>query len=125
MQKAEAQQLLLKIIEYAEKGKSTEFHLITSWQNFRICRQNRRTTELIIRALNVAADNLFRDYCRDVSAGTTNVNKLLAFSQLQNITAFYKKDLDTLKCMLDEYDDYLGKGHFWYSFLGGERDIWN
>lgn len=122
MQKTEAQQLLLKIIEYAQQNRAIEFHLITSWNDFKICRRNARATKLIIRALKASADSLFNTYLDTVKAGTQNINRLLAYSKLQSVLAFYEKDLTILQQMLDEYDTYLGQGHFWYSFLGGERE---
>ena len=125
MQKDEAQQILLKIIEYAQKGELTKFHLITSWSNFKVCWQNIKATKLVIRALKATANNLFKDYLKEITLGTQNIERLLAYVSVQNTIAFYEQDLAILQRMFDEYDEYLGKGHFWYSFLGGERDIWN
>ncbi len=122
MQDTEAQQLLLDILTYAEEDRSIEFRLIKSWNEFRFCRQNAGSTKLVIRALRSAAAGLFKTYCKEVSTGSADFTKLLAYSQLQDVIAFYERDLDTLKRMLDEYDEYLGQGHFWYSFLGGERN---
>jgi hypothetical protein len=75
--------------------------------------------------LEISAKSLFKEYCKDVIAGISDVNKLLAHSQILDIIAFYKNELNTLRQMIDDYDEYLGDGHFWYSFLGGQRDIWN
>lgn len=123
MQDTEAQELLLEILNQAEEGKSIEFHLIISWAEFRFYLQTFRSTKLVIKVLKDATANLFKSYCREVSAGSADFTQLLAFSQLQDTIIFYERDLATLKRMLDEYDEYLGHGHFWYSFLGGERDI--
>ena len=122
MHDTEAQQLLLDILTYAEEDRSIEFRLITSWNEFRFYRQNAGSTKLVIRALRSAAAGLFKTYCKEVSTESADFTKLLAYSQLQDVIAFYERDLDTLKRMLDEYDEYLGQGHFWYSFLGGERN---
>ena len=124
MQQTEAQQLLFDIIEYA-KNPNTGFTFITTWNEFRFYQQNRRATKLIIRTLKAAAKNLFKTYCRAIAAGSADVNKLLAFKQLEDVIAFYERELDTVERMLNEYDDYLGKGNFWYSVFGGERDLWN
>jgi len=125
MQDKEAQELLLKILEYAEEGKLIQFQLITTWHDFISYWKDYRSTKLVIKMLTKAAANLFKTYCKEVSTGSTDFTKLLAYSQLQDVIAFYERDLDTLKRMLDEYDEYLGHGHFWFSFLGGTRDIWN
>jgi hypothetical protein len=123
MQDNEAQQLLLEILSQAEEGKFTEFHLITSWAEFKFYWRSSLSTRLIIRTLEKAANNLFKAYCKKVATGSADVSELLAYSELQEVIAFYTKDLVTIRRMLDEYDEYLGHGHFWYSFLGGERDI--
>jgi hypothetical protein len=126
MQDTEAQQLLLSILELAEKGKYTEFRFITSWAEFKSYWYGYRSTKLIIKTLREASENLFKTYCREVSTGSADVNNLFAFAQLRDIIAFYEKELATVKRMLDDYDDYLGHGNFWYSFLGGERTLpWN
>lgn len=119
------QQIILNILKYAETGQLIEFHLIKSWREFKYYWQQYRSTKLIIKTLEASVKKLFNSYCKDIIARVSDVNKILAYVQLQGVIAFYKKDLNTLKKMLDEYDEYLGQGHFWHSFLGGERDIWN
>ena len=121
MQTTDVQELLLNILEQAQEGKLTEFKFITTWNEFISYWKISKSTKLVIRALRSGAKKLFKDYCSDVASGSADVNKLLTFSQLQDTIAFYENDLSTIKRMLDEYDDYLGKGNFWHSFLGGER----
>jgi hypothetical protein len=124
MQDIEAQEILLQILRQAEEGKSIEFRLIASWAEFKKYWRDYRSTKLIIRVLKESADGLFKHYCKEVATGPADFTELLAYSELLDVKAFYERDRDTLKKMLDEYDDYLGKGHFWYSFLGGERETW-
>ena len=119
----EAKQLLSDILIQAQEGQNIGFRFITSWQEFVYCWKLRRSTKLVIKTLTAAANNLFKDYCKDISSGTTDINKLLAHEQLLEVVTFYNKDMSVLKDMLDEYDKYLGQGHFWYSFLGGEREL--
>ena len=125
MQNTEAQDFLLEILKQAGEGKSIEFRLITSWAEFRFFRRSLLSTKLIVRTLRSAASRLFKQYCKDIPTGSADYLQLIAYSQLKDIISFYEKDVETLKKMLDEYDEYLGQGHFWYSVLGGERDLWN
>jgi hypothetical protein len=122
MEQTDAQELLLEILTTAEEGKSIEFRLITSWYSFINYWRDYKATKLIIRMLKESADKLFKSYCREVPTGSADFTQLLAYSQLQEVITFYERDLSTIRRMLDEYDDYLGNGHFWYSFLGGERE---
>ena len=120
----DAKELLLEILSRAQEGKFIQFRLITSWDEFIYHWQLYRSTKLIIKTLKTSASNLFKEYCQDVIVGISDVNKILAYSQLCDIIAFYERELDTLKSMLDEYDKYLGTWHtFWYAFLGGEREL--
>lgn len=123
MQNTEAQQFLLEILEQAQQGKFTEFRLLTSWYDFKNCHRTALATKLVIRLLSSSAKKLFKEYCKDITAGEQDVNKLLAYTQLCEITSFYERELDTFKRMIDEYDHYLGHGHFWHAFLGGEREL--
>jgi hypothetical protein len=121
MTDTEAKQLLLEILEQAQEGKSIKFQFIKSWAEFRYYHRLKLSTTLVIKTLKASANNLFTEYCQDVIDGISDLNKLLAYSQLRDIIAFYEKDIETLQQMLAEYDEYLGEGNFWYSFLGGER----
>ncbi len=117
-------ELILEIIDNAQKLKYIEFHYITSWAEFRHYSKLITSTKFIIRALKSSANKLFDSYCKDVIAGISAVNKLLAYSQLQDIITFYKKDLDTLRKMVNEYDEYLGNlGNLIGALLGERRDI--
>lgn len=123
MNDTESKQLLLAIIEQAQKGESLEFCYIKSWSDFRFRKQQAYSTRIIIKTLKASSNNLFKEYCQDVLVGISDINKLLAYSQLCDIIAFYENDLAILQQMLDDYDEYLGTGYFWYSLLGGKRVI--
>lgn len=125
MDNTESKQLVSEIINKAQEGKSLEFHLIKYWSEFRYYGRLASANKLIVKTLRSSANKLFKTYCKDVTAGISDVDKLLAYSQLLEIISFYEQELSTIKQMLDEYDEYLGQGHFWHAFLGGQRDIWN
>ena len=123
MNDAETTQLILDIINKAQEGRAQPFRSILYWSEFRYYRRWVISTKIIIRTLHKAANNLFKEYCRDVINEISEITKILAYSQLVDIIAFYENDLNTVQQMLDDYDEYLGNGNFWYSFLGGRRDI--
>ena len=123
MHTEEAQQLLLDIIEQAQSGQGLEFQYIRSWSEFIYRRRQLKSTKFLIRTLEISSKKLFKSYCKDVIAGISDINKLLAYSQLRDVIAFYRQDLETLECMLKDYDIYLIDGNFWQSFLGGERVV--
>lgn len=123
MTEAEVQQLILDIIERAQKADYTNFHLITSWKEFKYYMNSLKSTKIVLKVLKHSANMIFKTYCKSVAAQDSSVDQLLAYAQLSDIRTFYETDLKLIKRMLDEYDDYLGKGYFWYSFLGGEREL--
>jgi hypothetical protein len=117
----EAKQLIADIINKPQEYDQLKFKYITYWNEFIYYYKLYISTKALVKILTNSANRLFKAYCKDVTLGTSDVSKLLAYSQLQDIIAFYEADVKTMKSMLDEYDEYLGKGHFWHSFLGGER----
>lgn len=123
MNDIETKQLILDIINKAQEGKSFKFQYICSWDEFRYYNRLIKSNKLIVKTLQTSANNLFREYCNDVTSGISDVNKLLAYSQLRDVITFYEGDVDTLQKMLDEFDEYIEKGNFLYSILGGEREF--
>ncbi len=111
------------IIDKALEGKAQPFTPILYWSEFRYYYGWARSTKIIIKTLKASANNLFKNYCKDVIAGISDITKILAYTQLLNIVAFYEKDLNTVQQMLADYDEYLGEGNFWYSVFGGRREV--
>lgn len=126
MTDTETKQMTLAIIEQAQEGQLLKFHYIRSWDEFQEYTRLNRATKAVIKLLSRSANNLFKEYCKDVIAGISDVTKLAAYSQIREYIDYYIKEAETQQKMLDEYDNYLGDwGNFWHSFLGGERDLWD
>ena len=114
-------QVIQDIINRAQEGRAFPFRTIIYWSEFQYFKGYARSNKLIIKLLRTSADNLFKEYCKDVIAGISDITKLLAYAQMQDIIAFYQEELKTIQDMLDDYDEYLG--NFW-NFVGalfGER----
>lgn len=118
----ETTQVIQAIIDKAQEGKAQTFRTILYWSEFKYYHRFKKATKLIIKTLRISSKRLLKSYCEDVIAGIPDLSKLLAYSQLLDIIDFYQQDLETVQTMLTEYDNYLGEGNFWYSFLGGRRD---
>lgn len=123
MNDIETKQLILDILNKAQEGKSFKFQYIGSWHEFRYYTKLIKSNKLIVKTLQTSANNLFSEYCKDVTSGISDVNKLLAYSQLRDVITFYEDDVNTLQQMLDEFDEYVEKGNFLYTILGGEREF--
>ena len=125
MTEQETTLLIYEILNKALEGDALPFNLITCWNEFLYYLRWSRSTKIVIKTLKTSANKLFKEYCKDVIAGISDITKLLAYKQLLDVTAFYENDLATVHKMLDEYDDYLADwGNFWrHVFLRESRDI--
>lgn len=123
MQDIDTQQFLLDILERAESGKVTDFQLLRNLTQYRFCKDQRRSLDVLLTVLQRAADQLFRSYCKAVGTGTADVNQLLAYKQLIQTIEFYKRDREVLKDMAQEYEAFLSAGHFLSSLLGESRSF--
>jgi hypothetical protein len=116
--------LIQDIINKAQEGIAFPFRTIQYWEEFRYFQRYARSTKIIIRVLQTSANNLFKNYCRDVITGISDITKLLAYQQMLDIIDFYKEDLKTIQAMIDDYDEYLGNlRNFIFALLGERRCI--
>ena len=119
-----ARELIDELIKQAEEEKSIESKLITSWAEYRFYQKQERSLKAVIKILKACADATFLTYCNEIIAGESNLSRLLAYLQLQDVIAFYEQDLQTVRKMNAEYDEHLGNwGNFAKEFiLGYERE---
>ena len=123
-QEKETAELIENIISKALEGNAQEFQSILYWSDFRYYRKCATANKLLIKALKHSANKLFKEYCRTVIAGISDVTKLLAYLQLLDVVDFYVEELRTIQAMLDDYDMYLGDpSNFFNAILGGEREL--
>lgn len=121
----ETTQLTQEIINKAQEGVIRPFSTIKFWREFRYYRGLAKATKIVIKTLQVSAKKLFKEYCKDVIAGISDITKLLAYLQLLDIADYYIADLDTIQQMIKDYDDYLGNCNFLNfvrTFFGAERE---
>ena len=124
MNNQETTLIIQDIIAKAQEGEAHPFITITYWEEFRFYQRYAKSTAIIIKVLKTSADNLFKNYCRDVIAGISDITKLLAYTELLTVIAFYENELNTFKAMLNDYDEYLGNfRNFVYALFGGEREL--
>lgn len=123
MEPSDGQQIIAEIIKQAQSGKPTKFHFITTMEEYLGYYQHIDSTKVIIKVLKRAGDRLFKNYCKNVTVGVARVEELIAFTEIREITDFYKTELATFSEMVDEYKDYLRAGNFFRALMGEHRDI--
>ena len=116
--------IIQDIISKAIEGRAQQFRHILYLSEFcyycRLC----ISTEIIIRTLTRAANNLFKAYCKDVIAGISEITTLIAYQQLLDVIDFYKDDLETVQSMIEDYNDYLHDfRNFIWALLGERRSL--
>lgn len=116
--------LIQDIINRAQEGRAFPYRAIQYWEEFRYFQRYTRSTKVIIRILQVSANRLFKDYCKGVIDGISDITKLLAYEQMLDIVDFYEEELKTIKAMVDDYDEYLGNlWNFIGAILGERREV--
>jgi hypothetical protein len=117
--------IIQDIISKAIEGRAQPFRHILYLSEFCYYCRCTISTRIIIKTLTQAAENLFKEYCKDVITGISDIAKLLAYQQLLDIIDFYEDELDTINRMLADYHTYLGNlFNFVDAILGGRREIW-
>ena len=119
----ETTQIIQELINKAVENQAQPFRTILYWSEFKYYRWQARSTKVVIKILRHSAKNIFKEYCKDVIAGISDMTKLMAYLQLLDIADFYVNESDTLKAMLDDYDQYLGNfGNFVRALCGERRE---
>ena len=116
--------IIQDIINRAQEGRAFPFRAIRYWGEFRYFQRYARSTRIIIHVLRTSANKLFKEYCKGVIAGISDVTKILAYEQMLDIIAFYEEELETIQSMVDDYDEYLN--NFWNyigALFGERRDV--
>ena len=122
MPENETQQMILKIIEHAQSAKSSEFHFIRNWSEYRYYKGKSRSFRLVVNALTAGSKRLLKRYCRSIVEADGNLTTLLAYKQMLGVIAFYENEVDVLTNMINEYEAYLLTGGNWlFSILGEQR----
>lgn len=122
MTNTDFQQMILKVINYAQTNTQSKFRFICNWTEYRYFRGKRKAYKLFVNGLSKGANRLFKTYCKVIAEGSDNLNKLLAYQQMVQAVTFYRCEIDTINAMLSEYEAYLLDGNFLDSFLGNSRD---
>ena len=108
MQETEVQSIIEQLIQRALKEDYTNFHLISSWTEYKFYLQQQRSLRVVLRVLRNSANFVFKTYCSEVAKGEADFSKFLAYTQFQDYIYFYTKEYEIIKAMNDEYDEYLG-----------------
>lgn len=120
---SEVRQVVGKLLDHARTDTQIEFIKILNWREYSFYQEQLESLKVVCRILRRSAKRLFSNYCKAVSIGAADSTKLTAYAQLNEILAFYEKDLSTVSDMIYEYEKYLiDHNRFIWALLGNRRD---
>ena len=121
MQEIDVQDIITQIILQAQSGEHTEFQKIQTWAEYFYYLGQKRSLKAVIKILKVCAKCTLNSYCDDILEGCTDLNKLIAHGQFQEILDYYKQERKTVIDMLNDFENYQICGGFIKSLLGIPR----
>jgi hypothetical protein len=111
---AEEQEQLFKelVTKALENKEHAKFEYIKNITEFFVVRKCCKALRKVIKVFQSIADSLYKNYCQQVGEDQQDFNLLFVYTQYKLCIQYYTKELEIALDMLDEYDVYVGKGHF-------------
>ena len=117
-----------ELIYNVESGNHRQFQYLRNFSEYRRARQLKRALAILVSSLKQNITRQFKNYCKAIEAGETDVIKLLAYSTSVRVLEFYEEELKTVNDMIIEYECYLANGN-WMDFILGsyrpEEKLWD
>ena len=110
--------LMSELVYNAEASNHRQFQYLRSYREYRRAKQIKRTLVLLVSSIKQSLAKQLKRYCKDVTAGKTDVIKLIAYCSTIKVLNFYEEELKIIKDMIMEYECYLANGN-WSDFILG------
>ena len=122
----EQEELYEALTDKALSGGHTKFEFVRNTAEWGVLCKAKSGLKKVIELYELISGNMYKIYCKQVVKGEQDFNLLYAYRQIIECRAFYEEELLIVKDMLNEYDAYLGSGHFMQQFLFGmDRETWH
>ena len=116
------------LIAFAKAGEHTQFQYLRNFRDYLFIKETKQSILELVNRLVLIADNLFNEYCVEVSQGSTSVEKLLTYKELDKLIDFYEEEYLITLDVLQEFEAYMKSGHILDMILFREReskDLWD
>ena len=120
--------LMSELVYNAESGKHRQFQYLRNYKEYFRARQVKRALAILVSSIKQSLKRQFKNYCKAITTGETDVIKLLAYSTSINVLKFYEEELKTVNDMIIEYECYLVNGNLFDFILGTyrpEEKLWD
>ena len=113
--------LMSELVYNAESGNHRQFQYLRDYKEYFRARQVKRALAILVSSIDKSIGRQFKNYCKDIKIGKTDVTKLLAYSMSNRVLKFYEEELKTVDDMIIEYECYLVNGNLLDFILGSYR----
>jgi hypothetical protein len=110
-----------ELVYNAESGNHRQFQYLRNYKEYFRARQIKRAHAILVASLRQSLNKQFKNYCKAIAAGETDVIKLLAYCTTRKVLSFYEVELNTINDMIIEYECYLANGNLFDFILGSYR----
>lgn len=70
---------------------------------------------------NKLVKTTYKTYLKQIDLDQQDIQALLALKQFETCRAFYAKEIETLRDMIDEHNEYMLSGHILDTLVGNIR----
>lgn len=113
--------LIAELVYNTERGQHRQFQYLRNYREYFRARRLKRALALLVSSIKQSLNRQFKNYCKAVTAGETDVIKLLAYCTTVKVLYFYEEELRIVNDMIIEYECYLVNGNLLDFVLGCQR----
>ena len=116
------------LVEYAIKGKQSDFKFIRSWQERTAVKTYLFGVAAVIRVFKNLCNATYKTYLSQIATGTQDLQTILALKQFKQCLAFYEREFEIARDMIREYWEYIWNWHVIDTLVGNyraEEDLWD
>ena len=74
-----------------------------------------------VNMFNKLVKTTYKTYLKQIDLDQQDIQVLLALKQFEKCRAFYAKEIETLRDMIDEHNEYILSGHILDTLVGNIR----
>lgn len=122
----EQEELYEALTEKALSGEHTKFEYVRNITEWGVLRKAKSGLKKVIELYELIKSSMYKTYCKQVLVGEQDFNLIYSLRQIMECKVFYENELLIVQDMLEEYDAYVGSGHFMDQVLfGRNRETWH
>lgn len=118
---AEEKELFKNLVQTALAGKNSEFEFIRCWHDRCSIKNYVIQMSSIINMFTKLCKTTYKTYLNQINLDLQDIQVLLALKQFKQCRDYYKQERSIALDMLDEYTEYVLRGHILDTLMGEIR----